>query len=326
MAASATAAGAFSVRPMAVGAEIIGLAQGAEQQAEVADALRAAWLDHGILLFRDVDSVDYHLSLSRVFGELELHPYPEMRSELDPLLIELGGVKRAPAYVYDESELRLNRVPWHRDSAFTPDVCKGAVLRMVVPAREEGETFLADTAAAYEDLPAAMKRRLDGLEYQATLKLEYPGPPPPGALWKTMRRATEDEDPGGRQSGLHDVPVATRYPAVVQPVVLRHPQSGRPCLLLSPSNIDRILGMSEEEGDALLAELLGHMLQPQYVYRHKWQANDAIVWDNIRFIHAAHGHKVDDRRFALRTTLAGAVHTGRYLDPDAQGVTPDFAD
>src|SRR5678816_2086207 len=141
-----------------------------------------------------------------------------------------------------------------------------------------------------------------------------------------MRRATEEEDPGGRQSGLHDVPVATRYAAVVQPVVLRHPQSGRPCLLLSPSNIDEILGLAEEEGRALLAELIDHMLQPKYVYRHKWRANDAIVWDNIRFMHAAHGHRIDDRRFGLRTTLAGAVHTGRYFDADAQTARPDLAD
>jgi taurine dioxygenase len=315
--ARAAAASAFSVRPMAVGAEIIGLAQGAEQRSEVAEALRAAWLDHGILLFRQIDSVDHHLALSRVFGELELHPYPEMRSALDPLLIELGGVERAPAYVYDERELRLNRVPWHRDSAFTPDVCKGAMLRMVVPAREEGETFLADTAAAYDDLPELMKQRIATLEYKATLKLEYPGRPPPGALWRTMRRATEEEDPGGRESGLHDVPVATRYRAVVQPVVLRHPQSGRTCLLLSPSNIDCILGLDDGESDALLAELIDHMLQPKYVYRHKWRANDAILWDNIRFMHAAQGHKIDDQRFGLRTTLAGAVHTGRYFDAGA---------
>lgn len=43
------------------------------------------------------------------------------------------------------------------------------------------------------------------------------------------------------------------------------------------------------------------------------------------FMHAAQGHRIDDRRFGLRTTLAGAVHTGRYLDADAEAVTPDFA-
>ena len=52
----------------------------------------------------------------------------------------------------------------------------------------------------------------------------------------------------------------------------------------------------------------------------------AIVWDNIRFMHAAHGHRIGDQRFGLRTTLAGAVHTGRYFDADAEAVTPNFVD
>ena len=95
MAARATAAGAFAVRPMTVGAEITGLAPGMEDDPEVAAALRAAWLEHGILLFRNVDSVDYHLSLSRVFGELELHPYPELRSDAASAADRARRVKRA---------------------------------------------------------------------------------------------------------------------------------------------------------------------------------------------------------------------------------------
>jgi taurine dioxygenase len=108
-----------------------------------------------------------------------------------------------------------------------------------------------------------------------------------------MRRATEAEDPGGRASGLHDEAIPQRYPSVVQPVVFRHPQSGRNCLLLSPSIIDRFLGMEEDESRALLGDLMAHMLQPKYVYRHHWRANDAILWDNIRFMHAAPGHRID---------------------------------
>jgi taurine dioxygenase len=299
---------------MPVGAEITGLTPGMETEPAIAAALRAAWVDHGILLFRDVDTIDYHLSLSRVFGELELHPYPELRSDLHPLLIELGGSKRPPAYVYDETDLRLNRVTWHRDSAFTPDLCKGAMLRMVIPTREEGETWFCDTAAAYDDLPEPLKRRLDGLDYKGTLRLEFPDRPPPSAFWKTMRRATEEEDPGGRASGLHDEALPARYPSVAQPVMFNHPDSGRPCLMLSPSITDGFLGMAQADSDALLATLLDHMLQPNYVYRHKWAKDDAILWDNVRMMHATPGHKADEVRFGLRTTIAGALRTGRFFE------------
>src|SRR4051812_14230764 len=177
----------FSVRPMAVGAEIVGLTQGRENDPGVAAALRAAWLEHGILLFRNVDSIDYHLSLSRAFGELELHPYPELRSDLHPLLIELGGSKRPPAYVYDGKDVRINRIPFHRDTAYTPELCKGAMLRMVPPTAEEGETLFADTARAWDGLPEDLKRRLEGLETKQTIRIDYSGKTPAGALWKMMR-------------------------------------------------------------------------------------------------------------------------------------------
>jgi taurine dioxygenase len=72
--------------------------------------------------------------------------------------------------------------------------------------------------------------------------------------------------------------------------------------------------------------VVDHMTKPDYVYRHKWTANDAILWDNFRFMHAATGHRTEDERFGLRTTLANPYNTGRYFDADAKAMTPDFAD
>lgn len=316
----------FSIRPMAVGAEITGLTPGRENDPEVAAALRAAWLEHGILLFRDVDSIDRHLSLSRAFGELELHPYPELRSGLHPLLIELGGSKRPPAYVYDGTDLRVNRIPFHRDTAYTPELCKGAMLRMVIPTADEGETWFADTARAWDGLPDDLKKRLDGLETRQTLRIDYSGKTPAGALWKTMRRATDEEYPPERQTLVHNASVIDRYPSVVHPAVLQHPDTGRKCLLLSPSYVDHFLGLDEAESEELLTAVVAHMTKPDYVYRHKWTANDAIIWDNFRFMHAATGHKTGDERFGLRTTLANPHNTGRYFEADAKAITPDFAD
>jgi len=316
----------FSVRPMAVGAEITGLTPGRETDPQVAAALRAAWREHGILLFRGVDSIDYHLSLSRAFGELELHPYPELRSDLHPLLIELGGSKRPPAYVYDGKDLRINRIPFHRDTAYTPELCKGAMLRMVTPTAEEGETLFADTARAWDGLPDDLKRRLEGLETKATIRIDYSGKTPAGALWQTMRPATEAEYPREKQTLVHNSSVIDRYPSVVHPAVLQHPDTGRKCLLISPSYVDSFLGLDQAESDALLAAVTEHMTRPDYVYRHKWTANDAIIWDNFRFMHAATGHKTEDERFGLRTTLANPYNTGRYFDADAKAMTPDFAD
>jgi taurine dioxygenase len=59
------------------------------------------------------------------------------------------------------------------------------------------------------------------------------------------------------------------------------------------------------------------MTDPRFVYRHSWSVNDAIIWDNRRFLHAAYGNKPEYRRRGLRTTLADKLHAGRYVDDTA---------
>ena len=298
-----------------VGGEIVGLVAGSEANAEVRAALYDAWLQHGFLLFRNVESIAQHVALSQCFGELEIHPVPEARAEEHPLLMELGGKKTSNAFVYDGVDVRVNRIPWHRDGAYTPDICKGAMLRMLEIPAAEGETLLADTARAYDDLPADVKTRLQHLEYKATLRDGAVDMTRQGAIWTTAREATEQEDPGGVK---RRVVRALKYPSVIQPALLVHPESRRGCLFLSLNHVDYFLGMEKAESDELLAYLAAHMTQPHYIYKHRWSVNDAIVWDNRRLMHAATGNKPGDRRRGLRTTLAGGLHLGRYFDPNAQ--------
>jgi taurine dioxygenase len=304
----------LEIRVLPIGAEVLGLAAGSEHEPEIRDALYRAWLEHGILLFKGVDSIERHLHISRCFGELEIHPFPAVRSELNPFLIELGGKKRARAYVFDGDQIRINRIGWHRDTAYTPDICKGAMLRMVEVPRTEGETLFADTAKAYDDLPAAVRVQLEGLEYKASLRLDPVAQTRPGAFWKTARPATEAEDPDGPPADAFSAGGQANYPSVVHPVVLAHPESGRKCIFISPTYVDHFLGMKPTESDALHQYLVAHMVRPQYVYRHRWSPDEAIVWDNRRFLHAAQGNLLSESRWGLRTTLAGAWRTGRYFE------------
>lgn len=312
----------FEILPLSVGAEILGLDFDSAIDEKTRRALYAAWLDFGILLFKNVASAERHIELSRCFGDLEIHPFPEARAKENPLFIEIGGSKELPAFVYDGVDLRVNRIPWHRDTAYTPGICKGAMLRMLEAPPVEGETLFADTAMAYDELPADVKTRLAGLEYKATLRLGTIDQTRPGALWKTARAATAEEDPRGFGKQLYDSGAAARYPPVIHPAVLTHPESGRKCIFLSPTYLDYFLGLNQSESDALLRYLVDHMTRPRYVYKHKWSVDDAILWDNRRFMHAAVGNRLEDRRRGLRTTLAGQLNTGRYFeDVTAPGAT-----
>ncbi len=316
----------FSIRPMPVGAEVIGFAEGAENDPVVQKELYDAWLEHGILLFHGVDSVERHLAVSRCFGELEVHPFKPARSEVHPLLIDIGGPKRRRAFVYDDSDIRVNRIPWHRDTAYTPDICKGAMLRMVEVPSQLGETRLCDTAMGYDDLPADVKAKLVGLEYHATLRNHPVKQIRPGAFWNAARPATDAEDPAAADQPIPDEADDHGWPSVVQPALLTHPESGRKCIFLSPTYVDYFLGMEPKESQDLLEYLVDHMLQPKYVYQHRWAVNDAIVWDNRRFMHSSGGNLPDDTRYGLRTTLTGSTRTGRYLDETADPGAVQMAD
>jgi taurine dioxygenase len=308
---------------MPVGAEIADFRDGMEADPEVRARLYGAWLEHGILLFRGVASIEQHLAISRCFGELEIHPVPEVRSSRNPYLIELGapasGDGRIPtAYVFD-GELRINRIAWHRDTAYTPDICKGAMLRMLETPRHEGETMLADTAMAFDDLPSEMKKKLEALEFKATIRTAHLNTiGHPGVFWSDVRLAGDSEFPGNEERSLRDGVIDQRYPSVIHPAVLTHPESGRKCIFLSPTYVDYFMDLERDDSDALLWRLTEHMLQPKYVYRHKWRENDAILWDNRRFMHAGMGNLPGEPRFGLRTTLAGPLRTGRYFDEDAR--------
>jgi taurine dioxygenase len=179
---------------------------------------------------------------------------------------------------------------------------------------------------AWDDLPEDVKARLEGLEFKATVRtahLKTLGRP--GVFWNEVHLAEEADYPGNGELSQRDGAIDARYPSVIHPAVLTHPESGRKCLFLSPTYVDGFLGLDPDESDALLWRLTEHMLQPRYVYRHKWRANDAIIWDNRRFMHAGMGNRPGEPRFGLRTTLAGPLRTGRYCDENAQA-GPALAD
>ena len=304
----------LEIRPLdPVGAEVRGL-EGSEVPPEVKDELHQAWMDYGVLLFRNVTTAEQHLAISRAFGELEIHPLKELRDPDNPYFFPLGGPPLV-AQVYDEDDVRVGRIPWHRDTAFRPEICKGAMLRVLENRTSQGETLFADTAAAYDALDDAMKARIEDLEYVAEVSHGSPHYTGPANWWKTARMARDEEYPEGIEPP-RDIqwPDNSGLEPVIYPAVLRHPESRRKCLFLSPMNIRRFLGMDEAESAELEEALVRHLTDPRFVYRHHWSDNDAVLWDNRRFCHAANGYPPLETRIAQRTTLADRMHAGRPLE------------
>ena len=170
---------------------------------------------------------------------------------------------------------------WHTDLAFRQVSAKWSMLHAKAIPPAGGDTEYADTRAAYDALPDAMKRRLEGLIAEHS-------------LWhSTAKRGgyvpTEEE----RRS----------YPPARHKLVRRHPGSDRSALYIA-SYASHIIGMPVAEGQALLAELIEFATQPQFVYRHKWHAGDLVIWDNRCTMHRATPFAATDHvRDMRRTTI-----------------------
>ena len=287
--------------PGGVGAEITGLDLSRAVDAETAEALNAAWLESAILVFPGAGtSMEAHLRLSRAFGELEVHPIPSIRLEGHDEIIELANKGGTEQMVYRfDGERIAGRIPWHTDMIYTPTPNRGALLRMVETPVAGGQTGWIDTALAYDALPAETKSRIEGLEARFNFvsdlrEMRF------GKIW----------DVSLETFGNVEFP---EFPDVAHPLVWTHPLSGRRSLSVSTVQLIDMVGMSRDEGDLILDELVRHTLDGRFTYVHDWEVGDMVLWDNWRTMHTALGISPDDTRVVHRTTMPGGHQMGRLL-------------
>ncbi len=229
---------------------------------------------HGVVCFPEqcLDPAA-QVAFSRRFGELEVHVSGAFQVPGHPEVMILSNIVAdgRPIGLADAGQ------DWHTDMSFSRTIAFVNVLHAVqVPRRDGralGDTLFADMAAAFDDLPAAMQARLAGL----TATHDF------AKFWDMMRAR------GGEGSVRQPLTAAQRRqkPPVSQPMVLLHPLSGRRILYANPGYTVRIDGLPEAEGDALLAMLFEHQLQPRYRFAHHWTEGDVLLWDNIRTMHNA---------------------------------------
>jgi alpha-ketoglutarate-dependent 2,4-dichlorophenoxyacetate dioxygenase len=176
----------------------------------------------------------------------------------------------------------LGNMLWHSDSSFRPIPAKYSLLsaRLVNPIG--GNTEYADMRAAYDALDADTKTQIEDLVCEHSLMYSR------GSL------------------GLLDYSDEEKamFRPVRQRLVRTHPVTGRKSLYLS-SHAGAIEGMPTPEARILLRDLTEHATQRQFVYVHRWQPWDFVMWDNRRTMHRVRRYDQSQPRDMRRTTLAG---------------------
>ena len=260
-----------------LGAEIKGLDLRRPLDRDTFEALEAALVEHKVIFARGQDlSTSEHVRLSRMFGELEVHPFrPEGEF---PEIMVLDNHKDNPV---------LSTDVWHSDTTFRVRPTKYTILRSQIMPATGGDTLWANMASAYEGLSDPFKRMIVGLRAVHDFK-----------NFRVLFKNTDDDR--ARLRKMEDL-----YPNPTHPVVRTHPVTGEKILFVNPQFTLRIEGMAADESRGLLDILFRQAQIPEYQFRHRWQPGDIVFWDNTSTQHYAANDYYPDRRRMERTAVIG---------------------
>ena len=295
----------ISVRKLGkhLGAEIldVDLAQPLDPRAfaEVSNA----FFEHQVVVFRSQKlTPSQQVAFTQRFGALEQHVRKEHRLAGHPEILIVSNVvdeRGAAIGVQDAGRF------WHSDLSYkqVPSLLS-ALYALEVPVRDGvalGKTSFASVTAAYEALPKDQQKRLQGLRNVHSYR-----------FYRAKNVQAQNEERAGGARVVQEHPLNEEQlksvPDVEVPIVRTHPVTGRKSLFINEAHTSRVLGLPEEEGAALLAQLCEHIIQPEFRYEHEWRAGDLLMWDNVSVQHKANfDYDLPLRRVMHRTTVRGSV-------------------
>lgn len=268
----------FEVRKIGgrIGAEVVGVDAAAVLDPGIVAELNVALLEHKALFFRAQTLDDTaQIRFAGLFGELTTaHP-------------TVASVDGQPHVLPVDSDDGVRANQWHTDVTFVRAPPKASTLRSVVVAPYGGNTLIANSQAAYADLPEPLRELADRLWAVHTNDYDYAEP------------RTEKAADYRRQF------VSTRY-RTAHPVVRVHPESGARGLFIG-AFAQRLVGLSGDESRDILRILQAYVTRPENVVRWRWALGDLVLFDNRATQHYAPDDYGDLPRRLHRVTIAGDI-------------------
>ena len=257
---------------------------------ESVSAIHDGMDEYAVLFFRGQPlTADEQLAFSKQLGEIEHAIGTSLRDDKDARLpttfADVSNLDRdeRPFDINDRRRLFAigNRL-WHSDSSFKVIPAKYSILHAISIPSRGGNTEFAHMPSAYDALDEEIKGEIDDLicEHSQIFSRQQVG----------FTELTKEE--------------IERFEPVRQRLIRRHPKTGRKSLYLS-SHAGRIDGLSVPDAKLLLLDLVNHATQKKFVYIHKWQMGDLVMWDNRQTMHRVRPFPVNEPRDMRRTTIAG---------------------
>ena len=261
-----------------IGAEVTGLDPDLRLDAATVAAVREALNEHKALVFRGISLDDAGQErFAGYFGQLtSAHP-------------TVPAVPGAPNVLPVDSQESGRANHWHTDVTFVLNPPQASTLRSITVPPYGGETLIANSGAAYRDLPGPLRAFADTLRAVHTNDYDYARPAAP-----TEARRQHDA-----------VFVSTVYEAE-HPVVRVHPLTGERGLFVG-GFAKRIVGLSSRESADLLRIFQSYVTRPENLVRWSWSPNQLLIFDNRITQHYAIDNYDDLPRRLNRVTVAGDV-------------------
>ena len=280
---------AIKPRHSALGAEITGIDTRRPLETETVQEIVDAWTKHLVLVFPDQHISDAeHVAFTRHFGDPEIFHQTSLNLRSDRVkeifLVSNVDANNRLMRPSEPSQKQLSSARmWHTDSSYRPVPSIGSLLHGIEICRTGGITQFINMYMVYDEMPESLRRQVEGRKARHDFSMLHrlTGAPPPTPA---------------EQAAM---------PPTWHPMVRRHPVSGRKSLYISSIYNDAIEGMADEAARKLLEELTEFSAQPQYMYRHVWEPDDVLMWDNRCTVHAVTPHDPDERRVMHRTTIVG---------------------
>jgi taurine dioxygenase len=265
------------------GAVVTGLDLSGPLEESAAETIRRHWSERGVVVFPKQTLAPEELeAFTLALGDFGHDPFIEAMEGHENIL----EVRREP----DEKATQFGAA-WHSDWSFQAQPPAGTILHSKIVPPSGGDTLYADGHRAWEALSDTMKSMLDGLNAIHSAAFAYG---PRGILAKDVHERTMNII-------ISEEAEATQ----IHPLIRTHPVTGRKALFINPVYTVAIEGLHPDENFTLLKFLYDHMVKEEFVYRHHWEKDMVVLWDNRSTMHFADGGYDGHLRLMHRTTLAG---------------------
>ena len=277
------------IKPLSrsVGAEILGVDLSRLDDQTFVAVAQAFDDNHGLLFRGQTLSPDNLVAFSRRFGDLDHAPVMEEGKTAVsgyPEIYIVSNIKDKDGKAI--GSLGAGEAVWHTDMSYLPNPPDISMLYALEVPLEGGDTSLCSMAAAHDELPTDLRKKIAGLS------IKHDGTFNSGGYLRQGVR--EDRDPMTCEGQPH-------------PVVCAHPRTGRPVLYLGRRRNAYIMGLERQKSEDLLNTLWEFATLPDYTYTHRWRVGDLLMWNNRATMHRREPFDASARRLMQRTQIKGHV-------------------